>query len=77
MSVENKDMFSPDYYRMGSIECIDYINDHNFNFNLGNVIKYVTRAGHKKGEGNTALNDLRKAQKYLEFEISRLESEDQ
>jgi len=37
------------------------------NFCLGNVVKYVLRAG-KKGD---AIEDLKKAAKYIEFEIER------
>ena len=40
------------------------------NFNLGNAIKYIWRAGNK---GN-ALEDLKKARWYLEDEIKRRES---
>ena len=59
----------PAYYSHGKIECIDYIIDKGFDFCLGNVIKYVTRAG-LKGD---ALEDLKKARQYLDFEIERLE----
>lgn len=61
----------PDYYKSGwsRIECIDYIIDHGFNFCRGNVIKYVTRAGLK----GSAVDDLKKARQYLDFEIERLE----
>jgi hypothetical protein len=45
------------------------ITEH-MNFCLGNVIKYVLRAPHK---GNQ-IEDLRKAQWYLQREIERLES---
>ena len=59
----------PDYYKEGGIEAIDFIEAHNLNFNLGNVIKYISRAGKKHGEDrNTA---LLKAQWYLHREISR------
>ena len=51
------------------IECIDVVQW--FNFNRGNVIKYVWRADHKDG----ALADLKKARQYLDFEIARLEAE--
>jgi hypothetical protein len=51
------------------VECIE-ITKH-FNFALGNVIKYVWRADAK---GN-ALEDLRKAQRYLAVEIARREVE--
>lgn len=40
-------------------------------FDLGNVIKYVWRAGRK--EGATQLEDLKKARDYLERAIGRLE----
>lgn len=46
------------------IECID-VTEH-FGFILGNVIKYVWRAGLK----GAAVTDLRKALWYLEREIS-------
>lgn len=44
------------------------IMDWGLNFYLGNVVKYISRAGRK---GN-ALNDLMKAKQYLEWEIERL-----
>ena len=39
------------------------------NFNLGNAVKYVSRAG-RKGD---KIEDLRKAIQYIEFEIEELE----
>lgn len=60
----------PDYYCEGrQYEPKDVIMDWNLNWNLGNVIKYVSRAG-RKGD---ALTDLKKAEAYLSFEIDRLE----
>jgi len=50
------------------VECIQ-VAEH-YNFNLGNAIKYLWRAGHKTPN---PLEDLRKAQWYLTREISRLE----
>ena len=58
------------YVNTGKIQPIEYINDHNLNFNRGNVIKYVSRAGHK--DPNKELEDLEKARQYLNFEINRL-----
>ena len=52
---------SPAHYKIGGIETIDFIEAKNLGYNLGNVVKYVTRADHK---GNK-LEDLRKAQWYL------------
>ena len=42
-----KNVIHPSHYRHGSIEPIDVIEDWNLDFNLGSVIKYVGRAGHK------------------------------
>ena len=59
---------NPIHYNMG-IEAIDYIESHNMNFNIGNVIKYITRAKHK----GTELQDLKKVLWYLQREIANLE----
>lgn len=50
------------------MECIDVAET--FNFNLGNVIKYVWMAGNKSG--NPIIQDLQKASWYLTREIERL-----
>jgi hypothetical protein len=49
------------------VECIAVVE--HFNFNRGNAIKYVWRAGDKGNE----LEDLKKARWYLDREIARLE----
>ncbi len=64
---------NPDYYEKNGYEAIDYIEAHNLNFSLGNVIKYVTRAGHKSGEDTVMA--LEKARWYIDHEIKRLEEE--
>ena len=56
----------PSHYNKG-IETIDYIESWNMDFNIGNVIKYVTRAGYKDNK----LEDLEKAKWYLEREINK------
>ena len=58
----------PAHYKVGGIETIDFIEAKKLGYNLGNVVKYITRADHK---GNK-LEDLRKAQWYLTREISML-----
>jgi len=58
----------PAHYKVGGIETIDFIEAKKLNYNIGNVVKYLTRADHK---GNK-LEDLRKAQWYLTREISML-----
>ena len=50
------------------IECIK-VTEH-FNFNLGNAIKYIWRAGLK----NNTSEDLKKAEFYIKREIARIES---
>lgn len=45
------------------------IADWGLNFNLGNAVKYISRAGRK---GNK-IEDLRKAIQYIEFEIEELD----
>ena len=60
---------TPSHYQ-GTIQPIDLINAQNLNFNLGNVVKYVCRAGKKQGEN--ILSDLEKAQNYINYEIERI-----
>ena len=63
----------PSHYNSGKIEVIDFIEDQDLGFNLGNVVKYTTRAG-KKDPAKT-VEDLRKAAFYLDREIKRLSEE--
>lgn len=58
----------PSHYTQGGIETIDFIEAKQLSYNLGNVIKYVTRADHK----GARLQDLEKARWYLNREISSL-----
>lgn len=64
-AVTDTDPTNPPHYKShpSGIECIE-VSAH-FNFCLGNVIKYVWRAG-QKGD---ALEDLKKARWYLDKEI--------
>lgn len=57
----------PDHYSRGGIEAFDVIEAWELGFNLGNVVKYVARAGHK---GDRHL-DLRKALTYLQRELGQ------
>lgn len=61
----------PSHYNAlpGGIECIDVVQ--HFNFNRGNAIKYLWRAG-LKGD---VIEDLRKAAVYVQFEITRIQEE--
>lgn len=66
---------SDDSFQLGSIkcgkcnsgiECIEIVE--HFNFNVGNAIKYLWRAGLKS---SSAIEDLRKAAWYINREIGR------
>ena len=60
----------PSHYGGDNVyETIRVIEAWRLGFHLGNVVKYLSRAG-KKGN---ALEDLRKARWYLDREIARLE----
>lgn len=58
----------PAHYKVGGIETIDFIEAKGLNYNIGNVVKYLTRADHK---GNRK-QDLEKAMWYLNREINSL-----
>lgn len=58
----------PAHYKVGGIETIDFIEAKKLSYNLGNVVKYITRADHK---GSRRL-DLEKAQWYLNRELENL-----
>lgn len=47
-------------------DVIDFAADYGLNFNRGNVLKYITRAGRKDDE----VKDLEKAMDYLQREIA-------
>lgn len=62
----------PEHYRAASgHEAIDVIEAWGLNFNLGNVVKYISRAGYKDDH----IEDLQKALWYLQREVDRLRSE--
>jgi hypothetical protein len=65
----NDPVNSPSHYTTGGIETIDFIEAKELDYNLGNVVKYITRAD-KKGR---KLEDLKKAQWYLNRAVSNLE----
>jgi len=60
---------SPTHYKAGGIETIDFIEAKKLGYNLGNVVKYVSRAEYK----GRLIEDLRKAEWYLKREIANME----
>ena len=61
----------PSHYTSGKIEVIDFIEDKELGFHLGNAVKYISRAGRKNPD--KTVEDLRKAVWYINREIGRLE----
>ena len=59
----------PSHYNQG-IEVIDFIDSWDFNFTVGNIIKYVSRHKHKENP----LEDLKKAKWYLDRLIKKYEN---
>ena len=62
----------PSHYTSGKIEVIDFIDDQHLNYEKGNAVKYICRAGKK--DPNKEIEDLKKAVWYLNREISNLEN---
>jgi hypothetical protein len=57
---------SPPHYKTGGIETIDFIEAKKLDYNLGNAVKYITRADHKGDKHE----DLCKARWYLNRAIA-------
>lgn len=62
---------TPKHYQLDP-EPRKVIDAWGLNFNLGNVIKYVSRSGRKTAD---PIEDLKKARDYINFEIERIEGE--
>lgn len=62
----------PSHYTSGKIEVIDFIDDQNLNYERGNAIKYICRAGKK--DPNKEIEDLQKAVWYIQREIKNVET---
>jgi len=69
----NKEQVShPEHYggKENSYEAIKVIEAWDLDFCLGNVVKYISRAGKK----NNTIEDLKKAQWYLNRKINQIEN---
>jgi hypothetical protein len=68
-TISRADMVNhPPHYTAGGIETIDFIEAKQLGYNLGNVVKYVSR-NILKGD---QLENLKKAQWYLNREINNI-----
>lgn len=72
-TVKSNAVDHPSYYQ-GKIEVIDFIEDKGLGFNLGNCVKYISRAGKKNPE--KLIEDLKKARWYLDREIKNMEKKE-
>ena len=57
----------PAHYKTGGIETIDFIEAKELNYNMGNAVKYISRADHKGDKKQ----DIEKAVWYLNREIAK------
>lgn len=67
---ENDPVNRPSHYTDGKIEVIEFIEDKNLGFCLGNAVKYIARAGKK--DPTKEIEDLNKAKWYIERRIKEL-----
>ena len=65
----------PSHYTDGKIEVIDFIEDKKLPFHLANTVKYISRAGKK--DPNKTIEDLKKAEWYLNRYIAMLEGKEE
>ena len=72
-SVEHDPVNHPAHYTKGKIEVADFIADQKLNFDRGNAVKYVCRAGSKDPEKE--IQDLEKAIWYINHEIKMLKGD--
>ena len=73
-------VYRPDHYAQYTIEPIVFIMQNRLPFHVGNIVKYVMRAGSKIYENQTAIEseitDLKKAIRYCEMRINLLQGKD-
>lgn len=63
----------PSHYTDGKFDVIDYIEDKDLGFCLGNAIKYISRAGKK--DQRKEVEDLLKAIWYISRKIEQISKE--
>ena len=81
LEIKEEKIKSPSYYQQfkDKIGVDVHIISEALGFYLGNVFKYIARAGYKSEQGYSQnqknLEDLYKAKKYLDFEINKIKKE--
>ncbi len=62
---------NPKHYERYAIEPVSFIMNNELPFWMGNVIKYIMRAGFKSNPSE--ITDLNKAKRYIDMRINQLE----
>jgi len=73
MTEEFNEVSRPSHYTSSKVEVIDAIEAWGLGYHLGNVVKYVARAGKKNPTKD--IQDLEKAAWYLNRRIENLKQE--
>lgn len=68
---EGYNAITPEHYKAGDFDVIAFCQYHDLGFDVGNAIKYVTRAGKK--DKTKEIEDLTKAMQYIKRRIQWLE----
>lgn len=70
----------PPHYTRFSIEPVTFIMKNGLRFEIGNIVKYACRAGHKVYDNQDAtqseITDLKKVIRYAEMRINQIEGKD-
>lgn len=67
-----KDVRFPSHYNQGKFEVIEFIEDQNFQYHIGNAVKYLSRAGKKNPD--KIIEDYEKAIWYIQRRIEVLKN---
>ena len=69
--MDTNEITRPSHYEQYAFEPVTFIMKNDLPFWMGNVIKYVMRAGDKVNTNETT--DLKKAARYIQMRINQLE----
>ncbi len=70
--MNNENVNHPSHYQGTKFEVIDIIEDFNLDFELGNAVKYILRAGKKQKTQQAYIEDLKKSIWYLQRKVDKL-----
>ena len=73
-AIKVDDVIKPNHYKSGDMDVIAFCQYHDLPFDIGNIVKYVVRAGKKAN--NSELQDLNKAMEYLKRRIAFVEKQE-